>query len=194
MSKLNVLMNVTLDSVVQAPADVNEDRRDGFEQGGWATPYATMEGVGEGMANTGALLFGRRTYEHFFSYWPHQTDNPFTGFLNNVQKYVASRTLRAPLEWSNSTLLDGDIVQQISNLKAESGKDILVMGSGNLTQTLMKNHLIDRYQLMIHPLALGSGHKLFNEGGPLLKFKLVSAKPTSTGVIMAIYEPDEASA
>src|SRR5258708_24027062 len=109
MSKVIVFTNLTLDGVMQAPGRPDEDRRGGFEHGGWATPYAAMlEAAGENMANTGALLFGRRTYEDFYAVWPNRTDNPLTAVLDNNQKYVASTTLEEALPWRNSTLLNGD--------------------------------------------------------------------------------------
>src|SRR6266700_537917 len=128
MSKVVIFMNLTLDGVMQAPGRPDEDRRGGFEHGGWATPYATMEAAEDSMANTNALLLGRRTYEDFYSVWPNRTDNPFTAILNNTQKYVASTTLEEPLPWSNSTLLKGDAAETVARLKEEQGKDFVVLG------------------------------------------------------------------
>ena len=116
MTNLSVFLNLTLDGVMQAPGRPDEDTRGGFTHGGWATSYndpVLGQFVGESMGNTGPLLFGRRTYEDFYSVWPNRTDNPFTQVLNNTQKYVASRTLKEPLVWMNSTLLKGDIVQAV---------------------------------------------------------------------------------
>src|ERR1700730_17998569 len=157
MSKVVVFMNLTLDGVMQAPGRPDEDRRGGFEHGGWATPYATMEAAEESMANAPALLFGRRTYEDFYAVWPNRTDNPFTEVLNNTQKYVASRTLVEPLPWSNSTLLKGDAAQTVATLKEHQSKDLVVLGSGELAQSLIRQNLVDEYMLLIHPLLLGSG-------------------------------------
>src|SRR5262249_10254338 len=140
MRKVVVNMNLTLDGVMQAPGRPDEDLRGGFEHGGWALPYLdpVMASVAaEGMARTPALLFGRRTYEDFFAVWPNRTDNPFTGFLNNAQKYVASTTLEEPLPWSNSTLLKGDAAAVVATLKEQPGKDFLILGSGVLDQSLM---------------------------------------------------------
>src|SRR5947209_1675805 len=123
MSKVVVFMNLTLDGVMQAPGRPDEDRRGGFEHGGWATPYATMEAARASMANTNALLLGRRTYEDFYTVWPNRTDNPFTAVLNNIQKCVASTTLSEPLPWSNSTLLKGDAAEAVARLKQEPGKE-----------------------------------------------------------------------
>src|SRR6266487_79244 len=155
MSKVVVITNLTLDGVMQGPAGPDEDRRGGFEHGGWAAPYAAMEATGNNFASAGALLFGRRTYENFYAVWPKRTNSPYTEFLNTIQKYVASTTLKEPLPWSNSTLLKGDAAQAVSQLKQQPGKDLLIMGSGELIQSLMRANLIDDYVLLIHPLVLG---------------------------------------
>ncbi len=187
MSKVVVFTNLTLDGVMQAPGRPDEDRRGGFEHGGWATPYATMEAAEESMANTGALLLGRRTYEDFYTVWPNRTDNPFTAVLNNTQKYVASTTLSEPLSWSNSTLLKGDAAEAVASLKEEPGKDLVVLGSGELVQSLMRRNLVDAYVLLIHPLVLGSGRRLFPDGGAVAALRLVDTKTTTTGVVIATY-------
>jgi dihydrofolate reductase len=131
---------------------------------------------------------GRRTYENFYDFWPKQINSPFTEMLNNMQKYVASTTLKEPLAWQNSRLLKGDVAEALTELKAQPGGDLVIMGSGNLIQSLMKHNLIDRYVLLIHPLVLGSGHKLFADDGTFGTLQLVSAKPTPKGVIVATYE------
>jgi len=190
MGKIFTLTMVTLDGVIQAPAGVDEDSRDGFKHGGWAVPYAAMESVSEGMATTGAMLFGRQTYEGFYNFWPKQTDdNPFTGFLNNIPKYVASMTLKEALPWQNSTLLKGDIGDAVAKLKQDVDKDILILGSGVLIQSLMRHNLIDEYTLLIHPIVLGTGRKLFADDGALVTLNLVDSKMTSKGVIIATYQP-----
>jgi dihydrofolate reductase len=194
MSKVVVFMNLTLDGVMQAPGRPDEDRRGGFEHGGWAMPYATMEAAEESMAYTGALLLGRRTYEDFYTVWPNRTDNPFTAVLNNTQKYVASTTLSEPLSWSNSTLLKGDAAEAVARLKEELGKDLVVLGSGELVQSLMRRNLVDEYVLLIHPLVLGSGRRLFAEGGAFTALRLVATKTTTTGVVIATYQPAEPTA
>lgn len=197
MSKIVVFNSVTLDGVMQAPGDQDEDRRDGFERGGWAVSYYD-ELIGkvaaEGMAQAGPLLLGRRTYEKFYSYWPHQTDgNPFTDVLNNSQKYVVSRTLTEPLPWQNSTLLT-DATAGVRELRNRPGKDVTVLGSGELLQTLMRHKLVDRYVLLIHPIVVGSGHRLFTGEGTFATLRLVDSVTTTTGVIIATYEPIDASA
>jgi dihydrofolate reductase len=192
MRKITVFNSVSLDGVMQAPGRPDEDRRGGFQHGGWALSYMDpiMASVaGEGMARGGGMLFGRRTYEDFYSVWPHRTDNPFTDVLNRSQKYVASRTLAEPLPWVNSTLLKGDAADAVAALKAEPGDDLVILGSGELIRSLMPRNLIDQYIVLIHPLILGSGRRLFADEGPLHALKLVDSKTTSTGVLIATYQP-----
>ena len=194
MSKVVVVNNVTLDGVMQAPGRPDEDTRDGFTHGGWALPYndAVMGRVmGEGMAESGSLLFGRRTYEDFYAVWPNRTDNPFTAVLNNAQKYVASTTLKEPLPWSHSTLLKGDAVEAVARLKEEPGKDIVILGSGELIQSLMRHNLIDQLVLLIFPLVLGSGRRLFPNGEPSAALRLTNTVATTTGVVIATYQVSE---
>src|SRR5947209_14515800 len=187
MSKVVVFTNLTLDGVMQAPGRPDEDLRGGFEHGGWAMPYATMEAAEESKRYSGALLLGRRTYEDFYAVWPNRTDNPFTEVLNNTQKYVASTTLEEPLPWSNSTLLKGDAAEAVARLKEEPGKDLVVLGSGELVQSLMRRNLVDEYVLLIHPLILGSGRRLFTDGGAFAALRLVDTRTTTTGVVIATY-------
>ena len=189
MSKVVVLTNLTLDGVMQGPAILVWSRRGGFEHGGWAAPYAAMEATGNNFASAGALLFGRRTYENFYAVWPKQTNSPYTEFLNTIPKYVASTTLKEPLPWSNSTLLKGDAAQAVSQLKQQPGKDLLIMGSGELIQSLMRANLIDDYVLLIHPLVLGSGRRLFPDGGAAATLRLVATSTTDKGVVIASYQP-----
>ena len=195
MSKVVVFESLTLDGVMQAPGRPDEDPRGSFQHGGWATPYAdeVMGSVaGEGIATGGAILLGRRTYEDFAGFWPNQSeDNPFTTVLNTFQKYVASTTLEEPLPWTNSTLLEGDVVEAVAKLKRQGGQDLVVLGSGDLVQTLMKHKLVDQFVLLIHPLVLGSGRRLFTDGSPTAALRLVDSKTTTTGVIIATYVPAE---
>lgn len=180
---------------MQAPGRANEDLRDDFAYGGWALPYAdeTMAvAMAEGGASSGALLFGRRTYEDFASVWPNMPeDNPFTAVLNNSQKYVASTTLQEPLPWRNSTLLKGAAADAVARLREQPGKDIVILGSGELIQSLMRRNLIDSYVLLIHPLVLGTGRRLFPDGGAPASLRLVKTQTTTTGVVIATYEPAE---
>ena len=197
MSRLVVVSNLTLDRVMQAPGRPDEDLRGGFKHGGWALPYSdsVMGSVmGEGIAKMGALLLGRRTYEDFAGFWPHQTNNPFTDVLNNAQKYVASRMLQEPLPWGNSTLLKGDAAEDVARLKEQPGKDIVVLGSGELIRSLMGRSLVDEYVLLIHPLVLGSGRRLFTDEVPLGALRLVDSVMTTAGVLIVTYQPGEPTA
>jgi dihydrofolate reductase len=191
LRKVVVFMNLTLDGVMQAPGRLEEDRRGDFQHGGWGAPYAAMasSAIGDSLGNVGPMLFGRRTYEDFYSFWPKQTGNPYTAVLNNAQKYVASTTLKEPLPWSNSILLHGDAARAVAGLKTQSGQDFMIMGSGELVQTLMKHNLVDRFVLLIHPLVLGSGRRLFPDGGTYAALELVSVKATDNGVVVATYQP-----
>jgi dihydrofolate reductase len=193
MSNIIVFESLTLDGVMQAPARPDEDPRGGFRHGGWATPYADpgrgSKIVGEAMTQSGALLLGRRTYEDFYAVWHGRTDgNPYTPVLDNSPKYVASTTLKEPLVWMNSTLLKGDVPGAVAELRAQPGKDIVVLGSGELAQTLMQHNLVDRYVLLIHPLVLGSGRRLFADGGAFATLRLIDTETTTTGVLIATYQ------
>lgn len=189
MREISVFNSLTLDGVMQAPGSPDEDRRDGFTQGGWSIPYQdeVMGRIGgRGMAVGADLLLGRFTYENFYSYWPHQTDNPFTEVLNRSRKYVASRTLTEPLPWENSVLLGGNVGEIVGELKRDEGNDIVVLGSGDLLQTLIGHQLVDRYVLLIHPLVLGAGRRMFGEGLHA-RLELVDVVQSTTGVLIATY-------
>jgi dihydrofolate reductase len=197
MSKIVVVENLSLDGVMQAPGRADEDLRGGFEHGGWALPYNdSVKGriMAGGMAQGGSLLFGRTTYEDFFRVWPNRTNNPFTEVLDNTQKYVASTTLTEPLPWKNSTLLKGDVADAVARLKEQTGSDIVVLGSGELVRSLMRRNLIDDYVLLIHPVVLGSGRRLFADEGALAALRLVDAQTTTTGVVIATYRPADQTA
>ena len=190
MSRIVVVNNVTLDGVMQAPGRPDEDRRGGFEHGGWALPYGDevmARAMGERMAAGGVLLLGRRTYEDFYGYWPQQADNPFTEVLDERRKYVASTTLSEPLPWRNSTLLHGDAAEAVAALKEQGDEAIGVLGSGELIRSLMRRNLIDEYVLLIHPLVLGTGRRLFGDGSPHTALRLVDSITTTTGVVIATY-------
>jgi dihydrofolate reductase len=187
-----VVENVTLDGVMQAPGRADEDTRDGFEHGGWSAPYmdrVAAEHMGFGQSAESAILLGRRTYEDFAGFWPHQSDNPFTPVLNAATKYVASRTSPS-LAWENSVLLDGDAASSVASLKSSSGPDLIVLGSGELVQALARAGLVDEFVLSIHPLVLGTGRRLFPSGLPRAGLRLVDSVPTTTGVIIARYQPE----
>jgi dihydrofolate reductase len=191
MGRIIVIENITLDGVMQAPAAPEEDTRGDFRHGGWGAPYSdevAMREMGEGMAQGGPLLFGRITYQQFEGFWPKQTDgNPFTPVLNAATKYVASTTLTEPLSWENSVLVGEG---ELPGLKEREPRDIGVLGSGELVQTLLRHDLVDQFVLSIHPLVLGEGTRLFRDGAQLAAFRLVKSVPTTTGVIIATYDRD----
>jgi dihydrofolate reductase len=185
-------LSISMDGVIQAPGRPDEDTRGGFDRGGWAVPYndeIMAQRMGEAMSSSGAMLFGRRTYEDFYGYWPKQTDNPFTPYLNAATKYVVSTTLSEPLPWQNSILLSGDPAATVANLKSSSDADLGIVGSAHLVRSLLVDGLIDRYVLLIHPLILGQGRRLFNERGPGVDLQLIDSVTTSKGVIIATYQP-----
>lgn len=190
MRRIVVVNHVTLDGVMQAPGRADEDTRGGFTHGGWAVPYADEvmgRVMGEHMAGSGSLLLGHRTYDDLYGFWPKQpADNPIVQVLTNTRKYVVSRS-RAELPWQNSTLVDGDVPEAVAKLKTEPGADIVVLGSGELHETLLRHDLVDEYVLSIHPLVLGQGRKLFTDGVPVAELQLVDSVTTTTGVLVATY-------
>ena len=197
MRKLIVNEFLTLDGVMQGPGSPDEDRRGGFQHGGWHLPYFDEDqllAATEGIAETDAYLFGRRTYEIMAGYWPHQPDTaPFAKTLNELPKYVVSTTLTEPLGWRNSRLIRGDVVEEVARLKQQPGRNIAVLGSGELVQTLIRHELVDEYALMIDPIVVGSGIRLFREGLPLTRLRVVGSLTTSTGVLVVRYVPAPAA-
>jgi dihydrofolate reductase len=195
MGRIVVMNHVTLDGVMQGPGRPDEDTRGGFTLGGWGSRSATAgdaagKAMGERMAAGGGLagwLFGRWTYESLLSTW-NDRGGPFKDALNNSPKYVASTTLEEPLPWPDSTLLRGDISDAVGALKAQSGGVLAIMGSGVLIGSLMAADLIDEYLLMIHPLVLGTGRRLFPEGVHA-SLRLTDSVTTATGMVIATYEP-----
>jgi dihydrofolate reductase len=195
VGRIVVMNHVTLDGVMQGPGRLDEDTRGGFTQGGWGRRAASADdavgkAMGERMAAGGGLagwLFGRRTYEGLLSYWNQQPDSPFGPMLNSAPKYVASTTLAEPLPWPNSTLLHGDFADAVGALKARSGGVLAIMGSGELIGSLMAADLIDEYLLMIHPLVLGAGRRLF-PAGVYVPLRLTDSATTAAGVVLATYE------
>jgi dihydrofolate reductase len=189
MSKIIVFNSVTLDGVMQAPGRPDEDRRGGFSHGGWAAPYADEESgklAAEGMQSTGAMLLGRRTYEDLLSHW-NKAGGPFKDMLNHTPKYVASKTLKEPLPWPNSSLLGGELTKAVAALRRKDSKDIVILGSGEVVRKLLAKKLVDEFVLLIHPLVLGNGQRLFDDGGPGAVFELAGTRTTTTGVIAATY-------
>lgn len=193
MGKVVTIEHVTLDGVMQGPARPDEDSRDGFEYGGWATARSdpAMQAVlGARMGSAWALLVGRTTYEDFASVWPNRPrPNPMAEALDAVEKFVASTTLAEPLPWRNSTLLKGDAGDAVAALKREQDRTLVIFGSGVLVQSLMRRRLIDEFVLQIHPLVLGKGRRLFPDGGALVTLSLIDSVAMSTGVIIATYQP-----
>ena len=182
MRKVIVVEFLSLDGVMESPEK-------------WAFSYSNdemEEANASGMAAADAMLLGRVTYQEFASYWPYQdsADQPFTDYLNNTPKFVVSTTLEAPLEWQNSTLIKGNVAEEIAKLKRQPGKDIAILGSGTLVRSLLKDGLLDELRLMVHPVVLGGGKRLFEEGGDQKGLKLVDSKTFSTGVLYLTYQPE----
>lgn len=191
MRKLIVNTFLTLDGVMQAPGGPEEDPSGGFSYGGWSVNYwddQMGEIMGETMSKPFDLVLGRKTYEIFAAHWPHATNDPGAKPLNEATKYVASRTLRS-LDWSNSVLIEGDVAQEIEKLKQQQGPELQVHGSGNLIQTLLRHNLIDEYRLWNFPVVVGAGKRLFAEGTIPGGLKLTDSKVSTTGVMIATYEP-----
>ena len=191
MRKLTIGEFVTLDGVMQAPGGPDEDREGGFEHGGWTVPFFD-EQMGqyltEMISRSDALLLGRKTYEIFASSWPlAPDDDPIGTHLNNVPKYVASRTMKSA-DWNNTTILSNNVAEEIRKLKEQDGGEIQVAGSGELVQTLLKHDLIDEFHLLIYPVLLGTGKRLFGEGTIPGGLKLTNTLTTKSGVMINTYE------
>ncbi|WP_287161498.1 dihydrofolate reductase family protein [Rhodococcus sp. (in: high G+C Gram-positive bacteria)] len=193
--KLTTITNVSLDGVMQGLGGADEDRRGGFERGGWALPLfgKDIEGttfVKDVYQRADAFLFGRRTYEIFAGYWGVMEDsgNPIATALNTRPKYVASTTLTGP-GWANTTVLSGDLATAIRELKAKPGGELQVHGSGNLVRRLFDNRLVDEITLLIYPMIIGQGTRLFPESGPDIALDLVDSQVTSKGVTIQVYRP-----
>ena len=200
MGRIVVMNHLTLDGVMQGPGRPEEDTRGGFAHGGWANRSGDgkeiQQAMGRRMTAGGGLagwLFGRRTYEDLLSYWngPQARSHEFGPMLNDAHKYVVSTTLTEPLPWPNSTLLNGDIAGSVGRLKAQTGGVLGVMGSGRLINSLIAAGLIDEYLLMVHPLVLGAGRRLFPTGVRMV-LRLTESTITATGMVIACYEPDPA--
>jgi dihydrofolate reductase len=191
MRSIAVTMWVTLDGVVQGLGRPDEDTRGGFAHGGWGQRYndeVLGREMAKAMANPGDMLFGRRTWQDFSAAWGLLTDgNPVTTHMNTATKYVVSRTLKDTDAWQNSTLLPGEAIDTVAELKARPGRDLSIIGSASLVRSLHAAALIDRYTLLIHPLTLGGGARLFEGPAPLTEFELTGSVTTPKGVIIAQY-------
>lgn len=192
MRQLVVGAFTTLDGIMQAPGGPDEDRDNGFQHGGWLVPYFDEKFVqimAEWTTRAGAFLLGRKTYEIFAGSWPKSTDpaDEIAVALNTRQKFVASRTLDT-VSWKNSTLLKGDVAQEVSKLKAVEGGEIQVHGSSNLIQTLLQHDLVDALRIWQFPVVLGAGKRLFGEGTTPRSFKLVETQLNTTGAVLHVYQ------
>jgi dihydrofolate reductase len=192
MRNLIIAEFITLDGVIQAPGGADEDTDGGFAHGGWTVPY-WHDDIGahffEAMSQADALLLGRKTWQtHGEAFNPMPDDDPFGGVMNGVHKYVVSNTLTSTDLWRNSTIIRGDVVEEVRKLKAAPGKNILLDGSSVLAHTLIENDLVDEYTLHVYPLVLGSGKRLFPEG-QRVNLELVSSEPLPTGVVFQRYRP-----
>jgi dihydrofolate reductase len=192
MRMLRVIEFMSLDGVMQAPGSPEEDTEGGFRHGGWQRPYfdeVLGASAAEGMAATDSYLFGRKTYEKMAAYWPTAPDDdPYAQHLNSTPKYVASRTLQ-DVEWENSTLIAGEVAEEVAKLKEQPGKNIAVLGSSDLVQTLIEHDLVDEYFLAVFPIVLGSGKRLFREADEVRRLSLVDSKTTGTGGLILTYRP-----
>jgi dihydrofolate reductase len=194
MRKVIVNEFMSLDGVVQAPGAPDEDTSGGFVHGGWHLGYfdeLSQKWVLDSLAAATGFLFGRRTYEIFAAYWPNAPDEEqvLAEPLNTRPKFVASTTLAEPLEWENSTLLGSDVAEAVAALKREEGGDLHVIGSTELVKTLVEHDLVDEFRLMIDPLVLGGGKRLFRDDGGLRPLRLVDSQVTTTGSILVTYAP-----
>ena len=191
MRKILSITQVTLDGVMQSPGGPEEDPRSGFAHGGWAMPFVDEEAgrlIGELIAGEFEMILGRRTYEIFAAYWPHQGDGPIGKAFNKATKYVATRSL-GRLDWQNSHCLGGDVVDEVRRLKASEGAPFHIWGSGELLRTLISAELVDECRLWVFPVMVGKGKRLFEGGVPPRALTLVGSKSTGTGVLLNTYRP-----
>ncbi|HEY7280359.1 MAG TPA: dihydrofolate reductase family protein [Actinomycetota bacterium] len=195
MARVVVSEFLSVDGVMQAPGGRDEDRSGGFEHGGWQFDRSDEE-MGQfvmgGLQEAGGFLLGRRTFDIFAAYWPNQPeDDPIAAIMNARPKYVASRTLRNPLEWNNAVVLGSDLAAEVGRLRSEPGGDVLVIGSGDLGQTLGREGLVDTYQLMVYPVLLGSGKRLFRDDLGKRPLRLSGSRTMPGGMVVLQYEPAE---
>jgi dihydrofolate reductase len=192
MRKLIAITQVTVDGVMQSPGGREEDPENGFIHGGWAMPFFDdalgKVVIDETIAGEFDMLLGRRTYNIFASYWPHQGDNPIAKAFSRATKYVVTRSLDR-LDWKNSQRIGGDVVDEVRRLKASEGPELHIWGSSKLLQTLIASGLVDEYRLWVFPLVLGEGKRLFENGVPPGSFSLVETRSTTKGVLVNTYRP-----
>ena len=191
MRKIIVITQLTLTGVMQSPGGPEEDPRNGFTQGGWFMRHGdkgVMQAIDEAIAGKFDLLLGRRTYDIWASYWPHQGNNPIGQAFNRATKYVVTHG-RDPLAWAKSQRVGGDVVKELRRLKAAKGPVLQVWGSGELLQTLMAAGIVDEHRLWIAPVVLGQGKRLFENGLPANTLKLVETRRTPKGVLINTYRP-----
>jgi dihydrofolate reductase len=192
MRKIIVHEFVSLDGVIQAPGGADEDTDGGFVHGGWTMPY-WHDDIGkhfdQAMKQADTLLLGRKTWEiHGGAFEPMPPGDPFGDVMNGIRKYVVSTTLRSAAAWRNSTLISGDVLEEVRKLKEQPGKNILIDGSSVLIHTLAENDLVDEYSLHIYPVVLGSGKRLFPEG-KRIDLELIESKALPTGIVFQRYRP-----
>jgi dihydrofolate reductase len=185
-----VVNHLTLDGVMQGPGRPDEDTRDGFRHGGWAdgSDPAIGEAMGKRMGEGFSWLFGHRSYDDMLSHW-NAAGGPFKDGLNNTLKYVASSSADTELAWPSSTLLSGDVPARVAELREQPGGNLVVMGSGALVRSLLPHGLVDELFLVVHPLVLGSGQRLFGPDDDVTRLELVDSTPTESGLLLAIYQP-----
>jgi dihydrofolate reductase len=183
---------MSIDGVIQGPLFPDDDREGGFDKGGWVSPFiddTVARFMSDATTQAGGMLLGRKTYDTFAALWPEADDSePAVANMNLIPKYVVSRTLTSG-SWNPTTVIDSDIPAEIASLKEQSGGPIVIFGSGNLIQLLMANDLVDEYRLLVMPIVLGQGKRMFPDGGTPANFELVDCTSSRTGVIMASYRP-----
>jgi dihydrofolate reductase len=191
MRELIIAEFITLDGVIQAPGGADEDTDSGFAHGGWTMPY-WHDDIGQhffqAMSQADAILLGRKTWEIHGGAFEPMEDNPFSNVMNGIRKYVVSTTLTSTQAWRNSTLISGNVVEEVRKIKQEAGKNILLDGSSVLAHTLIENDLVDEYQLHVYPLSLGGGKRLFPEG-KRVNLTLIESQMLPTGVVFQRYRP-----
>jgi dihydrofolate reductase len=191
--ELTITTFLSVDGVYQGPGGPDEDRSDGFDRGGWVVPHfdeATGEFMTEVFDKVDAFLLGRRTYEIFAASWPKATDpdDPIASRLNTLPKYVVSNTLSSA-DWQNSTIVNGDVTAEVARLKEAPGRELQVHGSGALARTLLENDLVDEWRLLVFPVIVGAGRRLFPEAGVATSLRLVVSRTTPSGTAIHVYRP-----